>query len=330
MASLPPAPETVGDVAGRPRFGAYAGRLRTSRLGGLAAPFAAGPLKRLRIEKRWRYGVVASPRLVIGAAVVRLGYLGSGFFYVFDRQARQLLADKTWTVPAALAEVGDEPGSRAQLRAPRARLVLEEGAMEARLPGVSAHIALRSDRAPPALTAICPVGSDRVTTTQKRCCVPAEGELVVGGEHLVLEEAFANTDDSHGYLLRETSWRWASASGRTPLGHPIGLNLVEGHNDGAVTENAVWLGGALHPLGRVRFTYVAADPRASWRIEALDGSVALRFDVEGVRSQDLNRGIVASQYVQPVGRFFGDVTVGGARVELAGVPGVTEAHRAIW
>jgi hypothetical protein len=167
--------------------------------------------------------------------------------------------------------------------------------------------------------------------TQKSSCIPADGEVRVGPRTFKLREAWAALDYSHGLLARETRWRWASACGLLPCGRVLGLNLVEGHNDGPVTENALWLDGRLIPVGRTRFGFDSGDPCAPWTLLSEDGRVDLRFEPEGLRREDIDLKLIASRYVQPVGTFHGTVRgLDGQSVSVEGLAGVTEDHRARW
>jgi hypothetical protein len=65
---------------------------------------------------------------------------------------------------------------------------------------------------------------------------------------------------------------------------------------------------------------------APWRISSTDGSVSLRFDPDGLRSQDKNLGFAVSRWVQPIGTYSG--VIGGTEVD--GLRGVIEDHVARW
>ncbi|MGI5862318.1 MAG: DUF2804 domain-containing protein [Myxococcales bacterium] len=335
MEKLPEAPRRLVDERGAPHFGAFEGRVYDTSLRPLAGRFRRTGLARLASEKRWYYACVSSPSLVLAASVVNLGYAAGGFFYVFDRRNRRMLAERT--IMPALVNLDDNAAeTRATLRRVRTHFLLEASRLGGRLvvslPGkVLAEIILRPEGAPEALTAICPVSGDRVAMTQKSSCIPATGEIRVGPSTYRLQEAFASLDYSHGYLLRKTHWRWASGCGRLDDGRVVGINLVEGHNDGPVTENALWIDGRLSPLGRARFELSPEAPLSPWRLRTEDGRVDLRFDPEGLRRESFEYRVFASQYVQPIGAFTGTVLgPDGERVEVKGLPGVTENHHSLW
>lgn len=336
MEPLPQAPRTLADERGAPRFGAYAGRIGDTSLAGLVGRFRRTGLARLAAEKRWLYLCVSSPTLLLAGTVVSFGWSGGGFLYVFDRRERRLLADHAFRLPAKLVELDDNAAeARGRLRGLRSQLLIEAsrlgGQFFASAPGLLAEVRLRPEGAPEPLTAVCPVPGDRVTMTQKSALIPAEGEVRVGGRTFRLEEAFASLDYTHGFLARQTRWRWASGCGRLADGRRFGFNLVEGHNDGLVTENGMWLEDRLWPLGRARFEFDPGRPLEPWAISTEDGSVRLFFQAEGVRSEDFDYRLVASQYEQPIGSFSGTVrTPEGEELAVEGLPGVTENHRSVW
>jgi rRNA maturation protein Nop10 len=164
--------------------------------------------------------------------------------------------------------------------------------------------------------------------TQKTSCIPVQGEVQAGGRRFGMDGAFASLDYSHGLYARRTRWRWASACGRTSSGERVGLNFADGHNE---VENCVWLGGELLVLAPARFEFDPADPMKEWRVATADGRVDLRFTPEGLRREDTDLKLAVSRYVQPIGSFHGTLLgPGGRRVEVAGLPGVTEDHEAVW
>jgi hypothetical protein len=336
MAQLSAAPDALVDERGEARLGAYEGRIRDTSLARLAGAMGREGLHRLASEKRWHYACVASSELFVGGAVVQLGYLASGFFYVFDRGSRRMLAERSLLVPPQLAHIDDLAAeARASLRSLRSSMLIEASVKAGRVAfdgrGVSVELRLRPQSAPASLTAVCSVTGGGVTMTQKTVCVPCDGEVRAGGRTFRLDGALAGLDYSHGYLARETRWRWASASGRLGDGRTVGLNLVEGHNDGAVTENALWIDGRLSQPGHASFELDERAPERPWRIRTDDGRVDLAFEPEGVRREDIDLKLIASQYVQPMGTFKGVIKdESGAEIRVEGLPGVVERHRARW
>ena len=180
------------------------------------------------------------------------------------------------------------------------------------------------------VTAVSRLGAERFNYTQKLAGIPAEGEISVGNVRYQVRGELAGLDFTHGYLPRETAWRWAFTSAR-PDGRRLAFNLSEGFLRSGGGENVVWLDGGPCSVGRVHFDFEPSAPLAPWRIESEDGTLGLTFQPEGYRAQNIDFKLVASRYVQPFGVFSGHVTtLTGERVEVDALPGVTEDHSARW
>ncbi|HOX45209.1 MAG TPA: DUF2804 domain-containing protein [Myxococcota bacterium] len=338
-------PARAVDEEGRPRFGAYLGLLEDSSLTGLVPELDRTGLDRVLQEKAWHFAAFTSARWVSGLAIVRLGYAATGFFYLFDRQARKFLADVSMLGPPLLsARVADRPGDGAEsvFRMPGMHLsiVAPPGTgqyhVRARLSGerrppIDLALELERGAAPEAVSAICPVrGRGSVHLTVKQVALPVTGRLLVDGQPAELGPGpMGMLDYSHGYLDRQTRWMWACGGMRDGRGQPLGLNLVAGFNQGL--ENAIWLGERPLPVGEVHFRRGTDGPLAPWEIESDDGRVQLTFQPEGVRQDDRDVGPVASHYVQPVGVFSGTLRgERGRKIQVRDLPGVTEEHDSRW
>jgi hypothetical protein len=333
--SLPAAPLRLV-VDGAPLEGTWSGAVRDAGFAGLAGEYAHGFLGRRLVEKRWQALSLATPEAMISLAIVDAGYLSSGILSVFDRGARRLLIDSNPVLPPLFAWVTEEPndGMRAVLTGPRigARIERSGGRIlaTARWGSAAVDLALDARRAPPAMTAASRLGPGRFNFTQKLVGLAAEGEIRIGKARFTARGEPAGLDFTHGYLARDTSWRWAFASARHG-GRLIGFNLSEGFMDSGAGENALWVDGAPCSVGPVRFDFEPSAPLAPWRIRSADGSLDLTFQPEGYRSQEVDLKLVVSKYLQPFGVFSGHVTtVSGDRLDLDSLPGVTEDHTARW
>src|SRR4051794_19239583 len=112
--SLPNAPTSAVDPRGEPNLGAFAGHLPSVIWDGLRGANDRGRLWRLLHEKKWHYASVAGPRAVVAAVVVDLGWTATAWAYVFDRQTRTLLFDKSFLgVPKLTHRVADRAGEGA-------------------------------------------------------------------------------------------------------------------------------------------------------------------------------------------------------------------------
>jgi Protein of unknown function (DUF2804) len=343
-APLPPAPSSLQDGEGAPRFGTYQGCLDEVNLRALTGRWQPRAPERLLVHKRWLYGFVATREVAALFAIVDLGYSSSAFAMAVDLGTQRVLADGgvlglPWQarvnrrVGAGLEADFRHPTLRARAsrgqhqRAYQARLRL--GGLRARL-GLT--LSLDAEAAAPALTVIAPVEAGLVNVTQKWAGLPASGELRAGGRRYVLDGGLGGLDTTHGYLARHTAWRWAFACGRLDDGTPLGLNLVEGFNEARedVNENALWLGDRLLPLGRARFLWNRDDPLDRWHVTTTDGAVDLTFRPIAAHREDRDLVLVRSRFVQPVGTWEGRVRALGREHRLHRVPGVAEDQRATW
>ncbi|HVY48825.1 MAG TPA: DUF2804 family protein, partial [Minicystis sp.] len=143
-----------------------------------------------------------------------------------------------------------------------------------------------------------------------------------------LGPAFAGYDHTHGLLARRTAWRWAFAMGRAKSGEKVAFNLVEGFV--GEPECCVWIDDELHPVGEGRFLFDAKHPLEPWRVRTTCGAVDLRFSPGAMHAERKDFGLVRSHFVQPVGAYAGAIEVGGKKLELEGVLGVTEDQDVLW
>lgn len=342
--TLPAAPDRASASDGLPLFGAYRGIIPDASFSSLDPDHARTGLARLRTEKCWHYINVAGPEWMACVAVVRLGYAGVAFAYLFDRRTRNFVFDRTQMAPPLIgARIAEKPGDGAEtsFRLPgfHASLLHPPGqgryVLRLRMTGGEQLFDLATDlyrqEGPDALSAICPVkGKGSVNLTVKQVALPARGRLIFGDETWNFDkDHYAMVDFSHGYLDRTTSWMWACAGGRTPRGRTLGLNLVAGFNDSL--ENAIWVGKDLVPVGPVTFHRDTSGPSAPWNIQDEAGKLELTFTPEGARSEQKDVGPISSHYFQPVGTFSGKLTdARGKPVKLEGLTGVCEEHHSRW
>jgi hypothetical protein len=279
---------------------------------------------------------------------VDLTYTSNAFAVAVDLQSKKVLFDGGYLgLPGPLAKVGDRPGEglEARFRTLGARLSCERtlGRERYDIDIDITHIPFVRDgmrwqggvlagggNAPP-LTVIAPVEGGVVNVTQKRAALPAVGRLHVAGRTFDLSKGVAGMDYTNGYLARRTAWRWAFGMGRLPDGTPLGLNLVEGFNDGdsSACENALWVGNRVMPLGRAKFDFNPGDALDEWRITSTDGAVDLRFRPIHVHREERDYKLVRSHFVQPFGRFEGTVRVDGKTLDLQ-LAGVAEDQDILW
>jgi hypothetical protein len=333
MRTLSAPPASVVDPSGRPLAGSWRGPLPAVDL----APLGRGRLFLAFRRKRWLWLAVATDDLLLGAAVVDLGYLGNSFAWALDRRGNRLLADRSALGPPPCVRVGDtaEEGCAAAFRMPgaSARLVRPAGstAYEADLAfrGLSVRARLETQGAPPPIAAVAAFPDGRFDATEKRALLRATGEAVVGGRSWPLDGALAGFDYTHGVLPRRTAWRWAFALGRARSGERVAFNLVEGFVGDA--ECGLWIDDELLPLAEGRFEFDRDHVLAPWRVRTADRAVDLGFEAGGAHAERKNFGVVASRFVQVAGAFRGRIAVPGrAPLDLDGVAGVAEDQDMLW
>ncbi|WP_437719312.1 DUF2804 domain-containing protein [Sorangium sp. So ce448] len=334
MRELTTPPDTILDPStGAARVGSYRGDLPRVD----PALLAPRRLDRLLKHKRWVYVAIASDEVFVAVSVVHLGYLSIALSVVFDKAGRRLLVDRATFGPPFAVSVGDASGEGRSARAwlPRARVRIERPrtdattAVTAALPGVELEARLDSRAAPPALSAIAQASDGFLITTEKRLLLGVEGEASVLGRRISLDGAIASYDYTSGLLRRRTTWRWALALGRAESGERVGLNLGEGFVGDA--ECAIWIDGELIPLAEGRFTFDAARPLDPWRVRTADGAVDLRFVPGAAHSNHTNLGLLASEFMQPIGLYSGTIRLPDGRLlELRDVLGVTEDQDITW
>jgi hypothetical protein len=347
--TLPPAPTSLATARGEPRFGTYQGELPEVDFSRLQGRWAPDRTDKLLKRKRWTYAFAATPEVAALVAIVDVGYSASAFAVAVDLKEQKPLCDVSFLgAPGPFAEVGDKPGAglAASFRTLGGRMSIKRGEDDEsyRLGVDVSRVRTGSLQSfqwsgellvaggPPAVTVVAPVEGGLVNVTQKRGGLLALGQLEVAGKRFRLDGGVGGLDYTHGYLARHTQWRWAFAAGRLADGTPLGLNLVEGFNEGTpeCNENALWLGDRLFPLARARFEYDASELLDVWRLRTVDGAVDLRFRPIYAHREERDFRVVVSHFAQPVGLFSGTVHAGGRTYTLEGVPGVTELQDMLW
>lgn len=342
-------PNSVVDRDGSPRFGKFRGELPAvllDELGGEHKPkWWHWGLRR----KRWHYTIVVTDEVLVCQAVVDGRYFGQGFIYVVDLfEERQVLSQSFAGLPHLQAKVNDRPaqGHESTFTAPGVELSTTRGTPDQpyqwnghlhpiwqRHPeGMKLNAEIATDGRAPALTVISPVRDGGIiNVTQKWAGLPVEGDVRVGSRSYRLDDGLAGLDYTQGILARRTSWRWAQAMGRLSDGRCVALNLVSGFNDGhdESSENALWIGDRLIPLGRAQFDFDRKHPDRPWVITTDDGVVDLYFDAYYVYHDSRQWKIIDTHFVQPAGRFEGTLTIDGQKRAVT-LFGVTEDQDVYW
>ncbi|CAM3960251.1 MULTISPECIES: DUF2804 domain-containing protein [Pseudoalteromonas] len=171
--------------------------------------------------------------------------------------------------------------------------------------------------------------------TQKAAALPCSGIVKWQGKKIELEQikAQVSVDWSAGFMRRETYWNWASLACILDDGRRLGLNLAAGVVETGFTENALWLDGTLTKIDMVDFKfqrYVDKNDCTQWQLRSNDGIINLTFEPAGKRQDKTNLFIVASNFTQHFGRFYGQIALENEVITLNGEWGLTEDHYAKW
>ena len=68
----------------------------------------------------------------------------------------------------------------------------------------------------------------------------------------------------------------------------------------------------------------------NWQLRSNDGIINLTFEPVGKRQDKTNLLIIASNFTQHFGRFYGDITLADEVITLSGEWGFSEDHYAKW
>ena len=327
---IPSAPDSIVDSSGRPQAGTFRGVPGNTSLARLSS---VSRWTRATGQKRWLYLGLFSPTLVAGGCVVDLTYLASGFAFAFEKEGA-LLLDHHQMGPRLRQAVPDSPvegtahfslgGARVKIHsgAGQRRLMVRMGRGRQRL---QMDLEVEDDgRQVQPLCAVTPLPGGRLSYTYKAAGLPVRGLVTLGDRPVELVDALAAVDYTHCLPEHQTKWYWACAAGQTTGGRALALNLVCGWNVARPNENVAWVDGELVALGPLTFT----PGKERWRVEGEE--LSLDFFPEGERRQDVDLKLIASRYVQPFGRFAGELVCGGETLRFDDLWGVTEDHEAAW
>ncbi len=296
---------------------------------------------RSRLARRWRFNQfqfvsAMAPGWVFGMALVDLKLVANGFFYLFDFETGRLY-EQSFLQPLARGsqiEPLPEHGMATFVKGEVAlRIVAGAGGRNVAVTapgGIRVDLELKEDEDP--LRLVCPAGYNGWVFTRKSAGLPVEGEI--RWDHRIWRcdaSTRASIDWSCGFMRRETAWNWACMAGTLGDGRSLGLNLAAGVNETGMTENALWLDGRCLPLGPAQFRFDRFRPGGDWQVRTNDGRVELRFEPAGVRREKLNAWVLASNFRQFIGTFYGRVIDDeGREIPVQGLRGLMEDHFARW
>jgi hypothetical protein len=328
--AAPPA-SVLSPSTGLPEEGAFRGPLPRVDLGP-----GDGRLFKLAHHKKWTYLALTTDTLLIGLAIVDLGYAANAFAFAFEK-GRGMLVDRTAMGPAFAVRVSDhaEEGALARFAFGGTRFALTRpfGAsdydLDLRAPDLEVRARLSTVGAPPPIAAIAKLPGRCVNATQKRALLAVEGTAILAGRSFRLDGGLGGIDYTHGFLARHTAWKWAFLLGRARAGEKVALNLVEGFVGEA--ECALWIDDELVPVGEGRFEHDLARPMDLWRVHTTCGAVDLAFEPGGLHHEEKNLGLVRSRFLQVAGAYRGTINLPGRPpLVIDGALGVTEDQDVLW
>lgn len=298
-----------------------------------------------RLEKHFAFNQfqfigICSDDLVFGCALVDIKYMGNAFVYLYDRKAHKLY-EYSYMMPLAfstsLSTTPDSGESRFKRGNIDIRLLAEDNprrkSLSVKIGNIlQAEIKVSEPTGYEPLALCTQTGFNGWTYTQKAAGLDAEGFIHLQNSRYELDTTHKGSYDwSCGFMRRETAWNWACLSGKSTEGRTLGVNFANGVNETGYTENAFWVDGKLIKVNQIRFRYPKQNRHTQWRIQSDDGKVDLTFEPEGSRQEKLNALVLATNFTQLFGRFYGTLREDNGTVHiLNGVTGFAEDHYAKW
>jgi len=302
------------------------------------------PFRTCRL-KEWSHVAIAGTEVTIGCAVVDAKYLANAWFWAADRETGKFIEHPAQAGGGAVKTSSQLFDGHTRFKSGGFLVEIDDQLdrnqhvyhIEIRakgdLPAVTADFTLMADwRRNKPLVVVLPAAEGRPFYTHKYVC-PVAGVVSVGKRvyQLAAEKDFAMLDVQKTYYPYKIFWEWATFAGLDAKGRLVGMNLC--HNlikdDETWNENCLWVDGKLTNLGSARFEYDPKDYLKPWHLKTVDGTVDLEFRPEGKRDGVIDAKILLSDYHQPYGTFHGFVTSeDGERIEIDGLRGVTEDHKA--
>lgn len=294
-------------------------------------------------QKRWDAWGVGDERWFLMLGVMNLDYANLAVAVLYDQREGRLRAQSARHLLSRGCEHSETVAGtcRFQHRQLTTEIVTDADHTRLRLncptmEGEAFSADFEIDRPPghESLNLVIPWSDKRYHVTSKQSCLPARGELRLGGQtHRLGEEATAWLDFARGIWPYRSAWNWAMCSGR-PDGRSLGFNLGAGWTDGTgVNENAIYLDGRLVKIDDdVNFTFERGNLLSPWRIHTRNGDqVDLTFTPVARRRETMNLLVIQGTLDQLYGHYTGRLkTDDGDTIEVDRQFGVTEDHRARW
>ena len=278
-----------------------------------------------------------SDKIIFGVAVADLKFLTNAFFYIYLPETGKFF-HKSFKAPFSIGskfsnfpETGVVSFSQGKNRiemAPlngRRKLHLELAS------GETVEAEFLEDGIEP-LRICTQAGVNGWVYVRKTAGSPVIGKIDCDLGKFDLEKlgVYGHNDYSVGFMRRETFWNWASFTGKIEKG-VIGINLSCGVNETSFSENSLWLNGERFQMPLVSFQYDKRDLKKDWKIVSSDGVIDLVFKPEGNYRENINAFIVASNFNQLYGKYFGKIKISPTKsIKINGMYGYAEDHYAKW
>ena len=281
----------------------------------------------------------SSQNLLIGVAIVDLKWVSNAFVYCYDVQTQQFEEFSFLQPLARNTRIETQPGQgKALFRKGANYLSMDASSqpgrrlVEVQLKQLQFTASIDESTGYQPLSICSRAGYQGWVFTQKATALPCNGQLKWQSRRYDLQalNTLACVDWTAGYMRRETFWNWGSLSCFLPDGRRLGFNLAAGVNETGFSENALWLDGRLIKIAMVDFQFDRYQPGTSWSMVSSDGIIRLQFEPKGLRQEKINAGLIASNFTQHFGRYFGEIHLPDEVIQLEGAWGFSEDHYAKW
>lgn len=279
-------------------------------------------------HKRWYYFSAANDALLIGCSVVDLGYLAKGFVYVADRESGRMLAHHQALLPPGPwchVERTASGGGGAHFRSPTLslRFVREvSGTYSIRGTAKELSFSLLLSPTGEPIVAANRLPTAATSVTEKGLAYAVRGFIDVRKQRFDMNEAFAASDFTDGYLPRHTLWRWANVSGEVD-GQTFGMNLVQNYM--GACECVALVDGEATSLGEA-IIEPPSDPMNKWRVRTTCERVDLEFTPFALHRDDTDLRVIHAKFQQPIGSYSGRVL----NLNVHKLIGVCENQDVLW
>jgi len=298
------------------------------------------PKKRDQHFNQFQFVSISADPLFIGLAIVRLRFASHAFLYLYDQSAERW-KEYRFTRPFRRGlRFGQQPNQDiVSFVKGRNRLTIKAsnrpGVRQVRVSmadGTSIRASIDESTHYLPMSVCTRTGFSGWTYTQKSNARVCQGEVHWQSRSYNLESlrALAGVDWTGGYMRHETSWNWASISGRLNDQRKVGLNLSAGVNETGFSENTLWIDGVPTVMPGVHFQFNREDTDSGWSVTSHDNTVRLHFDPVVNYHDHTNAIIAASNFRQYLGRYSGEIDLPHETIHIDNLWGLAEDHYARW